>query len=89
MSIITLLGFVLCGILFGAGLMFVVLYEYSVRNPDTISSLNDEIFELEKWNLHWRKECERMHHELVRAQGGHSCRYCDPKKKNSPVDRAT
>ena len=81
MSIITLLGFILCGIIFGASSTFVVLYEHSVKNPDTISSLNDEIFELEKWNLHWKRECERMHHELVRANGSHSCMYCDPRKR--------
>lgn len=88
MSIFTLLGFILCGILFGAGLMFVALYEYNVRHQNDNDVLNDEIYQLEKENLHWRKEIERMHRELVRAKGGHSCRYCDPKKKNT-VDRAT
>lgn len=80
MSIITLLGFVLCGILLGAGVVYVA---YTTSNPNIEKHLYDEIYQLETWNLHWKRECERMHHELVRANGSHSCKYCDPKKKNS------
>lgn len=78
MNIITLLGFVLCGILLGAGIVYVA---YTATNPNIEKHLYDEIEFLEKWNLHWRKECENMHHELVRAQSGHSCKYCDPRKR--------
>lgn len=78
MSVITLLGFVLCGILLGAGVMYVA---YTAANPNIENHLVQEISQLEKENLHWKRECERMHHELVRANATHTCKYCDPKKR--------
>ena len=75
MSVITLLGFVLCGILLGAGVVYVA---YTATNPNIEKRLYDEIYQLETWNLHWKRECERMHHELVRANATHSCVYCTP-----------
>lgn len=75
MSVITLLGFVLCGILLGAGVVYVA---YATANPNIEYHLYNEIEFLEKENLHWQKECERMHYELVRANSAHSCVYCTP-----------